>query len=136
MIAVDWGTSSLRAYRLDDTGAVCARTAAPLGIMQVTGGAFAQALESQIGDWLRAGETRILMSGMIGARQGWVEAPYCECPAGFPQIAAHLRTVAWGTEGEAIATIPRGFYLRPLFTGAILGDPRAMPASSGAGRRA
>ncbi len=43
--------------------------------------------------------------------------------------AAHgrVRTVAFGAEGEAIATIPRGFYLRPKFTGAILVDPRAVP---------
>lgn len=43
--------------------------------------------------------------------------------------AAHgrVRTVAFGSEGEAIATVPRGFYLRPRFTGAILADPRAMP---------
>lgn len=43
--------------------------------------------------------------------------------------AAHgrVRTVAFGAEGEAIATIPRGFYLRPRFTGAILADPRAVP---------
>ena len=37
--------------------------------------------------------------------------------------------VAFGSEGEAIATIPRGFYLRPRFTGAILPDPRALPAA-------
>jgi DNA mismatch repair protein MutH len=46
--------------------------------------------------------------------------------------AAHgrVRTVAFGAEGEAIATIPRGFYLRTRFTGAILVDPRAMPDTS------
>ena len=38
-----------------------------------------------------------------------------------------VRTVAWGGDGEAIATIPRGFYLRTLFTGAILADPSAVP---------
>lgn len=38
-----------------------------------------------------------------------------------------VRTVAWGAEGEAIATVPRGFYLRARFTGAILGDPAATP---------
>lgn len=44
--------------------------------------------------------------------------------------AAHgqVRTVAWGAEGEAIPTVPRGFYLRPRFTGAILVDPCAVPA--------
>lgn len=43
--------------------------------------------------------------------------------------AAHgrVRTIAWGAEGEAIATVPRGFYLRTRFTGAILGDPAAEP---------
>lgn len=38
-----------------------------------------------------------------------------------------VRTVAYGPEGEAIATIPRGFYLRARFTGAILVDPTATP---------
>jgi len=43
--------------------------------------------------------------------------------------AAHgrVRTVAWGAEHEAIATVPRGFYLRTRFTGALLLDPRAVP---------
>lgn len=39
-----------------------------------------------------------------------------------------VRTLAWGSEGEAIATIPRGFYLRTRFTGALLADPAALPA--------
>ena len=38
-----------------------------------------------------------------------------------------VRTVAWGTDNEAIATVPRGFYLRTRFTGAILKDPTALP---------
>ncbi len=37
------------------------------------------------------------------------------------------RTVAFGADGERIATVPRSFYLRSLFTGAILLDPRALP---------
>jgi DNA mismatch repair protein MutH len=43
--------------------------------------------------------------------------------------AAHggVRTVAYGAEGEAIATVPRGFYLRSRFTGAILVDPASLP---------
>ncbi|HVH41291.1 MAG TPA: DNA mismatch repair endonuclease MutH [Labilithrix sp.] len=38
-----------------------------------------------------------------------------------------VRTIAWGSGGEAIATVPRGFYLRARFTGALLADPTAMP---------
>jgi DNA mismatch repair protein MutH len=43
--------------------------------------------------------------------------------------AAHggVRTIAFGPEGEPIATVPRGFYLRPRFTGALLADPAAVP---------
>jgi DNA mismatch repair protein MutH len=44
--------------------------------------------------------------------------------------AAHgrVRTMAPGVDGELVATVPRGFYLRARFTAAILADPRAVPA--------
>ena len=38
-----------------------------------------------------------------------------------------VRTIAWGADGEAIGTVPRGFYLRARFTGALLADPTATP---------
>jgi DNA mismatch repair protein MutH len=37
------------------------------------------------------------------------------------------RAVAYGPEGEAVVTVPRGFYLRRRFTAAILRDPAARP---------
>lgn len=37
------------------------------------------------------------------------------------------RAVAWGREGEAIPTVPRGFYLRARFTAAVLADTAAVP---------
>lgn len=37
------------------------------------------------------------------------------------------RTIAWGSDGEPIATVPRGFYLRARFTGALLRDPASTP---------
>ncbi len=103
MIAIDWGTSSFRAYRLAADGSVVERRSAPLGIMQVEGGRFAEALEAQVGDWLSAGETPVVMSGMIGSRQGWVEAPYASCPAGATEIGAGLREVRWGERRAWIA---------------------------------
>jgi 2-dehydro-3-deoxygalactonokinase len=93
MIAIDWGTSSLRLYRLDESGAICARREAPSGIMTVAAGAFAATLEAQLGDWID--DTPIVMSGMIGSRQGWREVPYAECPAGAAEIAGLMRTVEW-----------------------------------------
>jgi DNA mismatch repair protein MutH len=47
--------------------------------------------------------------------------------------AAHggVRTRAYGPDGEFVATIPRGFYLRARFTGALLRDPLALPGVVG-----
>ena len=93
MIAIDWGTSSFRAYRLDADGAVLDRRAKPRGILTIEGGKFEEELLRQVGDWIAAGETRVLMSGMIGSRQGWVEAPYVPCPASPADLAAGLVAV-------------------------------------------
>jgi DNA mismatch repair protein MutH len=38
-----------------------------------------------------------------------------------------VRTLARGAEGERFGTVPRGFYLRPAFTGALLLDATALP---------
>jgi len=103
MIAIDWGTSSLRAYRLGADGSVVERRSAPLGIMQVEASRFADALETQIGDWLSAGDAPVVMSGMVGSRQGWVEVPYASCPAGAAEIASGLREVRWGRRRAWIA---------------------------------
>jgi 2-dehydro-3-deoxygalactonokinase len=101
MIGVDWGTSSFRAYRLDAAGAVLARRDAPMGILHVPAGGFAAALREAIGDWLADGERRVLLSGMVGSRQGWVEAPYRPCPAGAAEIAAALVEVPFDAPGGA-----------------------------------
>lgn len=95
MIAVDWGTSSFRAYRLDATGRVLDRREAAAGILAVRDGAFADTLRAQIGPWIADGETSVLMSGMIGSRQGWREAPYARTPAGADEIAGAMVPVAF-----------------------------------------
>jgi 2-dehydro-3-deoxygalactonokinase len=99
MIAIDWGTSSLRIYRLDKTGAIRARREAPAGIMTVATGGFAETLEAQLGDWID--DTPIVMSGMIGSRQGWREVPYAECPSGAADIARLMQKIGWGKGRQA-----------------------------------
>ena len=93
MIAVDWGTSSFRAYRLDKAGNILETRAAAMGILNVPSGQFSRVLEQHIVGWI---ETPIVMSGMVGSRQGWMEAPYVKCPAGFDEIAEGLQQVRWG----------------------------------------
>jgi 2-dehydro-3-deoxygalactonokinase len=102
LVALDWGTSSLRAAMLDGQGEVLEERSLPRGILTVAAGEFPAVLDAACGDWLRQGDARALLSGMVGSRQGWVEAPYCPCPAGFADIAARL---AW-VEPARIAIVP------------------------------
>ncbi len=103
MIGVDWGTSSFRAFRLGADGAVLARIEAPMGILTVPAGGFEAALRSQIGPWL-GGERRVLLSGMVGSRQGWVEAPYLPCPADAAAIAGAVIDVPFA--GAVVKLVP------------------------------
>lgn len=93
MIGIDWGTSSLRGFRLDAAHGIIEQREAARGIMTVPDRQFEPVLRGFINDWLDDGETRILLSGMIGSRQGWAEAPYIPCPAGLDVIAARLAPV-------------------------------------------
>ncbi len=93
LIAIDWGTSNLRASLLDASGAVAEARAAPGGIMAVKDGRFAEALLSLCGDWIGRRAGALIASGMIGSRQGWKEAAYLDCPAGVAQAAAQLTRV-------------------------------------------
>ena len=103
LVAIDWGTSSLRGALLDASGRVLDERSAPRGILSVPAGEFGTVFESLVGDWMRGpGHPRCLISGMAGSKQGWVEAPYCACPAGLTDIAAKVIPV----ETDRIALVP------------------------------
>ncbi|RZL64736.1 MAG: 2-dehydro-3-deoxygalactonokinase [Variovorax sp.] len=87
LVAVDWGTSSLRGALLDADGAVLATRADARGILHVPAGGFDAVFAALFGEWMQPDSTRCLISGMAGSQQGWVEAPYCACPAGLDEVA-------------------------------------------------
>jgi 2-dehydro-3-deoxygalactonokinase len=94
LIALDWGSSNLRARRLGPDGQVLEERAAALGVLQVPPGGFEHALDQVVGDWLvQHPGAALLASGMVGSRQGWVEAPYLPCPATLAQAAQRLTAV-------------------------------------------
>lgn len=101
LIAVDWGTTTARAALVGCDGRVLDTREAPLGIQAVRDARFAQALDTLLGDW-RELDVRRLASGMIGSRQGWVEAPYVACPASIDDLAGHLVT----TPGGELVVVP------------------------------
>ncbi len=104
MIGVDWGTSSLRAYRMTEAGQIIARASAPSGILQVAAGDFPNVLRHVVGDWLADGESKIMLSGMVGSRQGWIEAPYLPCPADPAAIGAALTRIPF--DGADVLLVP------------------------------
>lgn len=75
-IAVDWGTSNLRVW-LMDADRKLAEAGSDKGMNALQPGAFEAALLEVIDPWLRSGEVMTVVAcGMVGARQGWMEAPY------------------------------------------------------------
>jgi 2-dehydro-3-deoxygalactonokinase len=91
LIGLDWGTTSFRAYRLDSAGAVLEARSASAGILRVPAGDFEAVFEREVGPWLAAAPgLPVIASGMITSRQGWVEVPYCPCPAGSAELAGAL----------------------------------------------
>jgi 2-dehydro-3-deoxygalactonokinase len=102
LIAIDWGTSSLRGALLDEAGRVLEEKSAPLGILNVPDGDFAGVFAAQFSDWMKSTGAPCLISGMAGSRQGWAEAPYVACPAGPAELAQHLHWI----EPDRIAIVP------------------------------
>lgn len=103
MIAIDWGGTHLRLYRLDADGAIVARRRSDHGA-RASRGRFAEVLSAQLAGW---DDADVVMCGMIGGRGGWAEVPYLDCPAGLDTIAAGLRRfVPEGFEGRRLWLVP------------------------------
>jgi 2-dehydro-3-deoxygalactonokinase len=94
LIAIDWGSSSFRAYLLSLDGEVLDEVASGDGIGSVAAGAYPATLKGLVGCWLEAHpDLPVIASGMVGSRHGWREAAYVKCPAGPRDVAAHLTQV-------------------------------------------
>ena len=94
LIALDWGSTSARAYLMSDENEIVGQRQAPLGVLNIQDGKFDGALLDLCGPWLLARrEMPIVAAGMIGSRQGWAEAPYVDCPAGLSELSAKLTPV-------------------------------------------
>jgi len=110
LLALDWGTTSLRAFLVTADGTAVERLSAPRGILQLKDGDFAADYEEIAGDWLaRYPQLPAIACGMIGSRQGWREAPYAEAPAGLAELAKGLVSVA-GRNGHRLAIVPGVVY--------------------------
>jgi len=78
-IAVDWGTSNLRAWAMG-RDSILAEARSDNGMGRLTKAEFEPALLRLIAPWLGPRITPVIACGMVGSRQGWCEAPYRTVP--------------------------------------------------------
>jgi 2-dehydro-3-deoxygalactonokinase len=91
-IALDWGTSHLRAWLMDADDGPLARRDSERGMSTLTPEGYEPALLDLIGDALpQSGPVPVICCGMAGARQGWAEAPYRSTPCRPPTLAEARR---------------------------------------------
>ncbi len=88
LIAADWGTTSLRVYVVGDDGAILEKSESSNGILSIPNDQFDGVLQNSLAALKSdAAGLPVILSGMIGSRQGWVEAPYAKCPASINDLA-------------------------------------------------
>jgi 2-dehydro-3-deoxygalactonokinase len=133
-IAVDWGTSNLRAWAMSGDGKVLAEGTSDDGMGKLARDAFEPALLRLIGPWLGA-RPPVVACGMVGSRQGWCEAPYRAVPCTPLDMAAQVKapvtdarlnvSIAPGLKQTAPADVMRGEETQ------IAGALRLMPGYDG-----
>ena len=84
--AVDWGTTRFRAWLLDAAGEAVAERRSDEGLLAVPRERFAAVLEEHLAAMNAAASLPVTMCGMVGSRQGWIEAPYVATPARFDDV--------------------------------------------------
>ncbi|MFC9790612.1 2-dehydro-3-deoxygalactonokinase [Rhodococcus sp. NPDC127528] len=101
LVALDWGTTSLRAWLLGDDGRILDSRRHDDGLLSTTArdeasrtAHFAATFDRVCGDWLRAHPgLPAIACGMVGSAQGWHEAGYLTVPTDLRAIADALSTV-------------------------------------------
>src|SRR5215212_6605254 len=99
-VVVDWGTSSFRSWLMSD-GETLAESRGGEGMLHCAAagaGGFAAVLRDHLARLGAAAEAPVLICGMAGARQGWVEAPYLKTPT--PLDALHEGAIRVEAPGD------------------------------------
>lgn len=99
VVAVDWGTSRMRAWLLDATGRAIAEHRSDAGMSTARTLGFAAVLERALSELRAPDDIPAIICGMAGARQGWIEAPYVDVPSPLGAILRGAVRVP-GTRGD------------------------------------
>jgi 2-dehydro-3-deoxygalactonokinase len=105
-VVADWGTTNLRAWAMAPDGTVLGERSGGRGLLRVEDGRFAEALAELCGDWLAEPRPMpVVLSGMVGSKLGWKEAPYLAAPVALEALAERLCAVG-EIPGAAIWIVP------------------------------
>ena len=107
LVALDWGTTALRAYLLGDDGAVLDSRASPAGIMKLPRGRLRRRRSTKpaAGGSQTIPALPVIAAGMVGSAQGWVEAPYVETPADASALVNGIVEVT-AANGATVHIVP------------------------------
>jgi len=89
-LAVDWGTTQVRAWRIEADGAIGAAAGFPLGVSRLGPGEAAARFRGEVRPALGAEALPAVLCGMIGSNLGWTPVPYLDCPVDLAAFTAAL----------------------------------------------
>ena len=112
-VAVDWGTSSFRGWLMSAKGDVLAESRGGEGMLYCAGAGFAPVLRDHLAKLGAPEKSPVLICGMAGARQGWVEAPYLHTPTRLDALHEGAVRVDAGTDIRILPGIAQARADRP-----------------------
>lgn len=104
-IAVDWGSTQLRAWRMRD-GECIDKLKLPCGVTRLNGQRAEAVFQQQLAPWRGDPALPVVMAGMIGSDAGWQPVPYLACPLALEALNGQLYEVAekvWIVPGLKVA---------------------------------
>ncbi|MBX9456690.1 MAG: 2-dehydro-3-deoxygalactonokinase [Rhizobium sp.] len=86
-VAVDWGTTSFRLWLIGEKGTIIGESRSREGMTTARETGFAAVLDKHLAEVGAPDDAPVIMCGMVGAKQGWVEAGYIDVPARLTDIS-------------------------------------------------
>ncbi len=104
LLGIDWGTTNRRAYVLDGEGKLVRQHSDEFGILNLTGN-YEAALKLLL-ESLDLERADVLMSGMVGSRNGWVQAPYLSVAQPLARLSEALVEINTSLPGLRCRIVP------------------------------
>ena len=92
-LALDWGTTNLRAWVVGENGETLRRNDFALGVGGLQPGEAGRQFCEVVRPGMEANDLPAILCGMIGSTLGWEVVPYVECPADFGALKSALHRV-------------------------------------------